>query len=110
MNTENGMQIRIGTRWTSAVCTTEVIVVRGPGEEIELRCGGRPMVPHGAAADGRADAEPDAEWAGGTLMGKRYAHEDSGLEVLVTKAGAGTLSAGNIVLPLKDAKALPSSD
>jgi hypothetical protein len=43
-------------------------------------------------------------------MGKRYANEEAGLEVLVTKAGSGTLSVGAVVLPLKDAKALPSSD
>jgi hypothetical protein len=37
-------------------------------------------------------------------------HEDTGLEVLCTKAGDGGLSVGDQVLPVKDAKPLPSSD
>ena len=42
-------------------------------------------------------------------MGKRYVDE-SGAEVLVTKAGAGTLSIGASPLTLKEAKPLPASD
>jgi hypothetical protein len=45
----------------------------------------------------------------GTAMGKRYVDE-SGAEVLVTKAGAGSLSIGNTPLVLKEAKPLPASD
>jgi len=42
-------------------------------------------------------------------MGKRYV-DDGGAEVLVTKAGAGTLSVGETALSLKEAKPLPASD
>ena len=42
-------------------------------------------------------------------MGKRYVDE-GGAEVLVTKAGAGTLSVGTTPLSLKEAKPLPASD
>ncbi len=42
-------------------------------------------------------------------MGKRYVDE-AGAEVLVTKAGAGTLSVGATALSLKEAKPLPASD
>ncbi len=42
-------------------------------------------------------------------MGKRYVDE-TGAEVLVTKAGAGTLSIGSTALNLKEAKPLPASD
>ena len=42
-------------------------------------------------------------------MGKRYV-DDGGAEVLVTKAGAGTLSVGSTPLSLKEAKPLPASD
>jgi hypothetical protein len=42
-------------------------------------------------------------------MGKRYVDE-TGAEVLVTKAGAGTLSVGETALSLKEAKPLPASD
>jgi hypothetical protein len=55
----------------------------------------------GAPADGLAE---------GTLLGKRYADEGLGIELLCTKAGAGTLSVGDTVLARKDAKPLPASD
>jgi hypothetical protein len=48
--------------------------------------------------------------ADGTLIGKRYADEDVGLELLCTKAGDGSLTIGGEPLALKDAKPLPSSD
>ena len=48
--------------------------------------------------------------ADGTLLGKRYGDEDLGLEILCTKAGEGSLSIGNVPLPVKGAKPLPSSD
>jgi len=51
----------------------------------------------------------DPKLAGGTIMGKRYVH-DSGAEVLVTKAGVGTLSVGTTPLEQKVAKPLPASD
>jgi hypothetical protein len=42
-------------------------------------------------------------------MGKRYV-DDGDAEVLVTKAGAGSLSVGATPLTLKEAKPLPASD
>jgi hypothetical protein len=45
----------------------------------------------------------------GTVMGKGYV-DQAGSEVLVTKAGIGTLSAGDVPLRLKDSKPLPASD
>ncbi|EUA30718.1 hypothetical protein I553_4975 [Mycobacterium xenopi 4042] len=42
-------------------------------------------------------------------MGKRYV-DQSGAEILVTKAGAGTLSIGQTPLTIKEAKPLPASD
>ena len=40
-------QLKPGTRWTSSVCDTEVIVVKGPPDEVELTCGGVTMVAAG---------------------------------------------------------------
>jgi hypothetical protein len=51
----------------------------------------------------------DPKFADGNVMGKRYVDE-SGAEVLVTKAGAGTLSIGDVPLSIKEAKPLPASD
>jgi hypothetical protein len=102
------MELKAGARLRSVVCSTEAIVVRPPSEPIDLRCGGAPMVELSAASD--AGGSPAAPFDTGTLLGKRYVHEDTGLELLCTKAGAGALSAGDQVLPVKDAKPLPSSD
>lgn len=66
------------------------------------------MVPLGE--DAPAGLELDPAHSGGTLMGKRFADDASGIEVLVTKPGAGSLSLDGQVLNLKDAKPLPSSD
>jgi len=99
--------VKAGSRFRSVTCTTEVIVVKGSGEEIDLRCGGAPMV---AIDDTGATASaPVAPFDAGTAVGKRYVAGDT-LEVLCTKAGAGSLSVGDAVLDLKGAKPLPSSD
>jgi hypothetical protein len=100
------MQLKPGLRLQSVACDTQVIVVRGGGD-VDVRCGGAPMVP----ADGGADRQPlNPAFAAGTLMGKRYADADTGVELLCTKPGEGSLSIGDVVVPTKDAKPLPSSD
>jgi hypothetical protein len=99
--------IKNGTRLQSQVCDTQVIVVRTADGLDDLRAGGAPMVPIGE--------EPSPEFAlhpalsEGNLMGKRYVSE-TGAEVLVTKAGKGTLSIGTTALTVKEAKPLPASD
>lgn len=99
--------IKTGTRLKSQVCDTEVIVIKvGDGLD-DLRAGGVPMVELGAEA--ASDAVLDPDFSGGTVMGKRYV-DDTGAEVLVTKAGAGTLSLGDKPLGIKEAKPLPASD
>ncbi|BCO38180.1 hypothetical protein BMW24_009395 [Mycobacterium heckeshornense] len=97
--------IKNGTRLASQVCDTQVIVVRTADSLDDLRCGGAPMVPIGAERSG----ELDPAFADGNVMGKRYV-DDNGAEVLVTKAGAGTLTIGETPLHLKEAKPLPASD
>jgi hypothetical protein len=99
--------IKNGTRLQSQVCDAQVIVVRAAESLDDLRCGGRPML--ALDAERPADAAPDPAFADGAAMGKRYV-DDDGAEVLVTKAGAGTLSVGTKALALKEAKPLPASD
>ncbi|MDT5019280.1 MAG: hypothetical protein QOD39_5440 [Mycobacterium sp.] len=99
--------IKNGTRLQSQVCDTQVIVVRSADSLDDLRAGGVPMVP--LDAEKAADATIDAAFSDGNAMGKRYVDE-TGAEVLVTKAGAGTLSIGETALSLKEAKPLPASD
>jgi len=46
----------------------------------------------------------------GAPMGKRFEDPSLGLEVLVSKAGAGSLAVDGTLLEIKGAKPLPSSD
>lgn len=102
------MDLKPGSRWKSAVCDTEVVVVRPPKAEVSLECGGHPMIAHAAARPaGLTLAEAHAS---GSQTGKRFSDEETGLEVLCTKAGAGSLSIDGRVIGVKDAKKLPSSD
>ncbi len=100
------MELRPGLKLSSAVCSTEVIVVAGSGE-VDLTCGGVSMLAPGAeggdatAVDGLSD---------GTMLGKRYCDDDGTVEVLCTKPGEGSLGIGQAALGLKEAKPLPASD
>jgi len=103
------MKPRAGTTLASTTDTTTVIVVRWGDADLEVTCGGSPMVdPRGPDAGATNDADPAQQ--GGTQMGKRYADDALGVELLCTKAGTGTLCVGGAALPLKDAKSLPASD
>lgn len=102
------MELKPGTRLRSVVDTTEVVVVRATGGDIDLRCGGQQMVPIGD--NGARVGNVDAQFAGPTLLGKRYADHSGELELLCTKAGDGRLSIGDLPMEIKAAKPLPSSD
>jgi hypothetical protein len=99
--------IKNGTRLQSQVCDTQVIVVRATESLNDLRCGGAPMAP--LEDEKHSNATLDPALADGNLLGKRYVDE-SGAEILVTKAGAGTLTIGPTMLTVKEAKPLPASD
>jgi hypothetical protein len=100
-------ELKAGARLKSAVCTTEVIVVKTPPGNVDVRCGGVPMVTAGETVE-PGTPKPDA--AGGTALGKRYVNSDETLEILCTKAGQGSLGLGDTLLSLKEAKPLPASD
>lgn len=101
------MDLKPGARLRSQACSTEVIVVRPPAQPVDLCCGGAPMVPVGDPAEEQPLAPAHES---GTLLGKRYSDEATGIELLCTKAGAGSLSLGESALGTKEAKPLPSSD
>jgi hypothetical protein len=102
------MKPRVGQTLTSTVDTTAVIVVRWPDGDLAITCGGAEMVQKGAA--GQTPGAPDPAQMEGALLGKRYADEVLGVELLCVKAGQGTLAIGGAALPQKDARALPASD
>lgn len=102
------MQLKPGMRLKSQVCDTQLVVVRAPAGPVDVRCGGVSAVE--ASGTANASAVLDAGFADGTLLGKRYASDELGLELLCSKPGAGSLSVGDTKLEVKGAKALPSSD
>jgi hypothetical protein len=102
------MKLKPGQKLHSAVCGAQVVVVRAPSDDVELGCGGAPLLQDGEEASG--DATLDASLGDPALLGKRYADEELGLELLCTRAGEGALTVDGRVLPLKGAKPLPSSD
>lgn len=103
------MELKSGLRLRSQVCGTEVIVVRPPRGLTELRCGGQPMVSIDTEVTGELHTLAGLD--GGNQMGKRYMSAgDDTLEVLVTKAGEGTLADADDVLVVKQHRPLPSSD
>lgn len=102
------MELKPGSRWRSAVCDTEVVVVRAPVGEVGLECGGQPML--ALDADRPSGGAPAPGFDAGAPMGKRFEDPALGLEVLVSKAGAGSLAVDGTLLEIKGAKPLPSSD
>lgn len=99
------MQTKAGLKLRSTACSTEVIVVRPTAESVELTCCGAPLTADDVAPPESATADAD-----GILLGKRYTDEQTGLEVLCTKPGAGPLAVDGRSLTVKGAKPLPSSD
>ena len=93
-----------GTKLKSAVCDTEVMVIKGSGQVGE--CGGSLMVDEAPAEKGAVNSN----FAEGTKVGKRYVNSDGSVELLCVKAGAGSLAIDGEILNTKDAKPLPSSD
>lgn len=98
--------LKAGGRFKSAVCDTQIMVIKAPAGEHALACGGAEMVgPTGASA-----GDLDPALAGETQIGKRYVNADESLELLCTKGGKGTLVCNGTPLEIKQAKQLPSSD
>ncbi|ODT86965.1 hypothetical protein [Phenylobacterium sp. SCN 70-31] len=102
------MELKPGSRWRSAVCEAEFVVVRPAKTPVSLECGGQSVIPHAEARD--PSAAPSADHAAGSAAGKRYSDADTGLEVLCSKAGAGSLSVDGRAIGAQEAKKLPSSD
>jgi hypothetical protein len=101
-------RLKAGVRLRSAVCSTEVMVIRAPADDVDVRCGGAPLID--LATSGEPGAAPAANAAGGSQLGKRYVNAADDLELLCTKPGAGSLALGDAALAIKGAKPLPSSD
>ncbi len=104
----DSINLKPGARLISTCCSTQVVVVRAPKTPLALTCGGVTMEILAAPQSGTPDSAPAAPL--GVILGKRYVDDQSGLELLCTRAGAGPLSADGRDLGPKEPKPLPSSD
>ena len=100
------MQLKPGQKLYSAVCGAQFVVVRAPSEPVDVGCGGEPLLDD----EGEPSGAVDQSLGEAAQMGKRYANEELGLELLCSRAGEGALTVDGHVLPMKGAKPLPSSD
>jgi hypothetical protein len=85
------------------------MVVRTAPGEIDLRCGGAPLIDAREAPAGDPEFMPVPD-APGPQLGKRYTDSAGTLELLVIKAGSGVLAVGGDALVIRSAKPLPASD
>jgi hypothetical protein len=99
--------LKVGGRLFSDVCATEMIVVKAPATPVALTIGGVAPV---TSADQRTGATLVGGHDTGAKIGKRYVDESGSLELLCTKGGDGVPALDGVVLGLKEAKALPTSD
>jgi hypothetical protein len=100
--------IKPGLRLKSAVCSTEIMILRAPPVPADIRCGGVEML--APTVQPPAGARLDPAHAHGSLIGKRYVDAQDRVEILCTQGGAGSLTLDGVPMELKQAKALPSSD
>ena len=96
--------MKAGTKLKSAVCDTEVMVIKAVSNGV-AECGGAAMV-----AERGVSSELDAAFSSGTIMGQRYVDDSGTVELLCIKPGKGSLALNGVALKVKDAKPLPSSD
>jgi hypothetical protein len=103
------MHAVVGQTLSSVTDTTAVIVVRAPGADVEITCGGKPMVDQKAGAP--LELIPaDPAFAQATKLGKRYENAAATIELLCTKGGTSSLAVDGEILAIKSAKPLPASD
>lgn len=98
--------MKVGARVKSQVCAGEFVVVKAGAAAETLTVGGQPVV----TERGDAVLEVLAGHDGGALIGKRYVDEAGEVEVLCTKNATGALAVGGVLMTLREAKKLPSSD
>ena len=103
-------QLKPGSRMRSAVCATEVMVVMAPDGDVEVTCGGAPMLDVGGEPPGGLSLSPDA--SEGTQIGKRYVDEagDDRAPVHEARRGVARSLAACRAGAEGSAKPLPSSD
>jgi hypothetical protein len=99
------LQLRAGQALFSTIDPTAVVVIKAPAEPVTVSISGAEVTAS------KPESVPSGTPAGsGTRLGKRYADDAIGIELLVSKPGSGTLEVNGGPLDLKESKPLPASD
>jgi hypothetical protein len=107
---KNGIAMTIlkpGMRLKSQVDNTQLMVVRAPDTDMDIRLGSHPVIDISAEPVVGLKLENRGEVA---LLGKRYGTPEGDLELLVTKADCAALTLGDRPIEIKQSKPLPASD
>ena len=96
--------LKPGLRLKSAVCSTEIMVIRAPALDALLACGGVEMLAMTETTTGGRSIDPAQ--SGGTLIGKRYIDATDRVELLCTRGGDGSIALDGVAMVVKQAKAL----
>ena len=104
------MKLLVGQKLHSVLDSTALVVIRAPDSEVTVTCGEAEMGDASPDVAPVPGAMPDAGPGDGAQLGKRYADEGLGLELLCVKGGDAPVAVDGTPLRLKDAKPLPASD
>lgn len=99
------MRLVVGQKLVSVVDQTAVVVIRCPGVDVTVTCGGREM-----CLEPTSEAVPPTEVGDGVVLGKRYAAENADVELLCVKGGTSPVSVNGTPVAPKSPKLLPASD
>lgn len=99
------MDLTVGLHLRARTSACELVVVSPPSSPGVLLCAGDEMGVESTRTDGAEDSH-----APHLALGKRFHDEESGLELLCVRAGAGPLTFAGRELQLRVAKPLPASD
>jgi hypothetical protein len=101
------MRLTTGRTLANVVDAATLVVVRAPAVQLKLTCGG---VETADAKAGAVTGQADLAQQYGMRLGKRYAMDGIGLELLCTRADMGASTPDGTPVPVKDTKPLPVSD
>jgi len=99
------MELKPGKQLRSAASTAELIVIRVPAGDVQLRIDDGPLGPDEESLSASPDGSEHA-----IQLGKRYTAEELGVELLCTRPGSGSLTCNGQAMTVKGAKPLPASD
>jgi hypothetical protein len=103
-----GLHLSLGQRVFDSASGGEFIVVRAPDTDLDLTIGGQSPILEKSDSSAPAGTGPSAPQQ--AALGKRYASDDGGLELLCVKPGAHLPVLAGRPLDAVQPKPLPASD